>query len=153
MSDCVDIVLLGAGTAGSAIGTALADSQLAIGRLTVVDRANVQEKSLITSPAFGKADIGKPKSVALAEALIDRRNTLNVIPVVGDVEDVDWQELLRAAKTVFCLGLDNWESRLATVAALFGKSFGNLRLVSTPFSLRTTRSAYTACSDAPEVTD
>jgi len=60
----LDTIILGTGTAGSAIATALVNAQVTTGQMTLVDCADVQKKSLITSPTFKEEDLGQPKATA-----------------------------------------------------------------------------------------
>jgi len=116
----LDTIILGTGTAGSAIATALVNAQVTTGQMTLVDCADVQKKSLITSPTFKEEDLGQPKATALADTLSCLSCApLKVTSIVSDVEDLYWLQLVRPeVKTLICLGLDNWCSRLESLAGI-----------------------------------
>ena len=69
MKTC-QIIMLGAGTAGYALGLALAKSTLAGGihRLVLVDEARIKETNAISCPQYD-GYLGVPKSMRLAEIM------------------------------------------------------------------------------------
>jgi adenylyltransferase/sulfurtransferase len=114
------VVVVGAGGIGNPAALALAAA--GVGRLRVVDDDLVEGPNLHRQVLFSEADVGRPKAVALAEAIGRRHPGVRVEPVLARALPETVRELVRGADVVLD-GTDNFASRflLADAAFLAGR--------------------------------
>lgn len=126
----VDLVVLGAGTAGYWFTSTIASSPLAgrIAGLAICDRGVIGRASGITCPDYsGDERLGRPKCDRLAELAPHwfSPHTLRIETYHGAVEDLQWRRLFTPRERasgdrgrsllVGVIALDRWSSRLAAV--------------------------------------
>ena len=122
------LLVAGCGTAGLAVLSAVASRaglRSTLRGIACVDNGRVETRNMTTCPEL-EGYVGRAKSVAAAN-LADRLlpESARVITSMRDVEDVDWEELLRSIShgetvdhVVALLALDDWSSRLCLVEDL-----------------------------------
>ncbi|HEU4410682.1 MAG TPA: HesA/MoeB/ThiF family protein [Polyangiaceae bacterium] len=111
------VLVVGAGGIGNPAALALAAS--GVGVLRVLDDDLVEGPNLHRQVLFGERDVGRPKAVALAEALGARFPSVRVEPVLARALPETALELVRGVDVVVD-GTDNFASRflLADAARL-----------------------------------
>jgi hypothetical protein len=109
------IAIIGCGRSGSIAASALA--QVGVGALTLIDADPVELHNLGEMTLVSRADLGKPKSQALADALV-RRHTTRVLACPAGISDLP--ALLQASTADVLIGcVDNPAARLAaTITAV-----------------------------------
>lgn len=96
------LIVVGVGALGNEVAKNLA--LLGVGRLVLVDSDTVEVSNLSRSVLFRDTDVGRPKAVVAAEALIAIDPALHVDPLVGPLEFTLGAGLLRECDLVIgCL--------------------------------------------------
>lgn len=102
-------MVVGAGALGNEVLKNLA--LLGVGNILVADMDKIEDHNLTRTVLFREADIGRFKVEAAAERLKEMNPDVNVIPVVGKVQDVFGRGVYRHVDVVFgCL--DNIQGRI-----------------------------------------
>jgi hypothetical protein len=122
------VTLVGCGRTGSLLATGL--RRQGVRRLTLLDPDRLEPHNLGEMDGVGAADVGRPKVLALAEALADPYRGATAPPrplrgpaaVAGSVLSLEGLASLKPADVVACCA-DNGAARLATalLAALYLK--------------------------------
>jgi adenylyltransferase/sulfurtransferase len=102
-------LVVGAGALGNEVGKNLA--LMGVRLITIVDRDTVEVSNLTRSVFFRESDHGQPKATVLAERLYELNPDVEVLPLVGSVEEVVGLGLVRRSDLVFSC-LDNRLARL-----------------------------------------
>jgi adenylyltransferase/sulfurtransferase len=104
------VALIGAGALGSAIADLLV--RAGVGRLTLVDRDYVELHNLQRQTLYTEADVAShtPKAIAAAERLAEINSTVEIIPVVADVNSLSIEQIT-AGTEILVDGTDNFETR------------------------------------------
>jgi molybdopterin-synthase adenylyltransferase len=103
-------VLFGCGALGSVLADTLV--RAGVGRLRIVDRDFVELSNLQRQVLFDESDVEArlPKAIAAAEKLRRINSTVNVEPVVADVDHTNILSLIEGAQLILD-GSDNFELR------------------------------------------
>jgi molybdopterin-synthase adenylyltransferase len=103
-------LLCGCGALGSAIANTLV--RAGVGSLRIVDRDFVEVGNLQRQVLFDEADAeaGMPKAVAAAEKLRQINSTVNVEPVVADIDPTNIERFCDRVDVILD-GTDNFETR------------------------------------------
>jgi adenylyltransferase/sulfurtransferase len=103
-------LLCGCGALGSAIANLLV--RAGVGTLRIVDRDFVELSNLQRQSLFDEADArdGMPKAIAAAEKLRQINSTVNVEPIVADVDPSNVEALCDGMELILD-GTDNFETR------------------------------------------
>lgn len=103
-------VLIGCGALGSVSASLLA--RAGVGKLRLVDRDFVEISNLQRQMLYDEADVRemKPKAVAAAEHLARANSTIQIEPVVADVNPDTIVDLVRGTNVIVD-GTDNFETR------------------------------------------
>ncbi|MCU0681371.1 MAG: HesA/MoeB/ThiF family protein [Polyangiaceae bacterium] len=114
------VLLVGAGGIGHPAALTLAAA--GVGLLRVVDDDRVEGPNLHRQILFEEGDVGRPKAVALADALRARYAGVQIEPVLARVLPETALELVRSVDVVLD-GTDNFASRflIADAARLAGR--------------------------------
>lgn len=91
-------LVVGAGGLGAPAALALAGA--GVGRLVLADPAPVEPTDLLTQPLLAEADVGRPRAVALAEALARLHPGLDASAVAAPLDAATAAGLARAASVV-----------------------------------------------------
>lgn len=104
------VVLIGCGALGTAIANTLV--RAGVGKLIVVDRDYIELNNLQRQLLFDEEDIekGLPKAVAAAEKLRKINSSIEVVPMVTDVNPGNIERLIKECDLVLD-GTDNFETR------------------------------------------
>jgi adenylyltransferase/sulfurtransferase len=103
-------LICGCGALGSVIANTLA--RAGVGKLRIVDRDYPDLSNLQRQVLFDEADVaaGLPKAVAAAEKLRRANSTIEIEPVVADVDHTNLVELCQGVDVIVD-GTDNFETR------------------------------------------
>jgi molybdopterin/thiamine biosynthesis adenylyltransferase len=104
------VALIGAGALGSTIADLLV--RAGIGRLTLVDRDYVELHNLQRQGLYTEADVEKhtPKAIAAAERLSAINSSVEIVPIVADVNSLSIEQVTDGAE-ILVDGTDNFETR------------------------------------------
>ena len=104
------IALIGAGALGSTIADLLV--RAGIGKLTLIDRDYVELHNLQRQSLYTEADVEQhtPKAIAAAERLSAINSTVEIKPVVADVNSLSIEQITAGAE-ILVDGTDNFETR------------------------------------------
>ncbi|HET7056999.1 MAG TPA: ThiF family adenylyltransferase [Thermomicrobiales bacterium] len=104
------VALIGAGALGSTIADLLV--RAGIGTLTLIDRDYVELHNLQRQALYTEADVQNhvPKAMAAAERLASINSTIEIRPVVADVNSLSIEQLTAEADFLVD-GTDNFETR------------------------------------------
>jgi adenylyltransferase/sulfurtransferase len=104
------VALIGAGALGSTIADLLV--RAGIGTLTLIDRDYVELHNLQRQALYTEADVQNhvPKAMAAAERLASINSTVEIRPVVADVNSLSIEQLTAEADFLVD-GTDNFETR------------------------------------------
>jgi adenylyltransferase/sulfurtransferase len=103
-------LVCGCGALGSVIANTLA--RAGVGRLRIVDRDFLELNNLQRQVLYDEADVaaGLPKAVAAAEKLRRINSTIEIEPVVADIDATNIERLVRDVDVIVD-GTDNFEIR------------------------------------------
>ncbi len=131
-------VIIGCGALGAIEAETLA--RAGVGRLTLVDRDFVEESNLQRQIMFEESDARNrlPKAIAAARRISRVNSSIEVEPVVEDVNFDNIEEIIRGADVVLD-GTDNFETRFlindacvrARVPWIYGAAVGSYGLTMT----------------------
>jgi adenylyltransferase/sulfurtransferase len=104
------IALIGAGALGSTIADLLV--RAGVGKLTLVDRDYVELHNLQRQGLYTEADVEQhsPKAVAAAERLGAINSTVEIVPMVADVNSLSIEQVTEGADFLVD-GTDNFDTR------------------------------------------
>ncbi len=140
------VVLVGCGATGTVIANHLV--RAGIGYLRIVDRDYIELNNLQRQLLFDEDDIeaGLPKAVAAAQKLRRINSTIEVEPVVVDVDAGNVVQLVQDADLIMD-GTDNFETRylLNDVAVKLGKPWIYTGVIGSYGTTMTIRPGETAC--------
>ncbi len=103
------VVIIGCGALGTVVANTLA--RAGVGKIVIIDRDFVELNNLQRQVLFTEADVGRPKAIAAAANLARINSTIEVEPVVKDVNHTNVESMIRGADLVLD-GTDNFHTRL-----------------------------------------
>ena len=104
------VTLIGAGALGSTIADLLV--RAGIGQLTLIDRDYVELHNLQRQTLYTEADVEQhtPKAIAASERLSEINSSVDIRPVVADVNSLSIEQLTAGAD-ILVDGTDNFDTR------------------------------------------
>jgi len=105
-----NVVIIGCGALGSVTASNLV--RAGVGKVTIVDRDYVELNNLARQTLFDEDDIARnlPKAIAAAQKLARINSTVEITPVVADVNPGNIERLISPVDLVLD-GTDNFETR------------------------------------------
>lgn len=103
------VIIIGCGALGTAAANNLA--RAGIGKISILDRDFVELNNLQRQMLFDENDVGKPKAIAATQKLNAINSSIEIIPLVKDLNHTNVEEIIKNVDLVLD-GTDNIQTRM-----------------------------------------